>query len=733
MTAFRAGQTVGRYRILRPLGSGAMGEVFLAQDPQIERLLAIKTVRMVAEAPEAIEEHTQRLLREAKTAGRLIHPHIVTLFDAGEEEGTLFLAFEYVEGRSLAQRLAEGPPPTVGEALRIACQAAEGLGHAHRHGIVHRDVKPGNVLLRGDGQVKVSDFGIAKMAGQSTELTVTGSVVGSPQYLSPEQIRGDELDGRSDLFSLGVVLYEMVGGRRPFDGDTFTTLLYKILNEPPAPVRLRPGLDPALSDLLGRMLAKEPERRPPTADSVSAELAELAGSLDPELLAAPAAFGADESAAGTALPTRPGEPPGEPAAIPPPPPPAAPAPGRADATAAPPRSAPVPATPSGSTGSGGSRRTLGLAAVVAGVLVVAAIVVVAIVGSRMVRGEGDLLARLRPAAVAPEASAEARERAAPEGGETAADVEPAGQGGEEAGRAGPRAPEPEPAAAGEGPTRGGGDDAVRVVADETGEPRPVEESAPVRQDSEGVRDEPGSEPSRPAAGSGEAPALSPGARRLEQVLERRPAIRRAARELAGARGAETTVDQRIRSGLRVALRVQPSTAFVLVDGTVIGRAAEFDPTTGGSPYALPGEGDYLVKLRAPGMVDHRVLVRASSSGPDPAVVSARLDPSPAAELDLGDLRLYRVREAVGFDILPPAARPGARLSVDGEPAGRAADYPGRFARGRTWLRLEPGRHRISVVAPGFERRDVAVEVSSGAAEGRERIAIRLRPDREPEP
>jgi hypothetical protein len=227
--------------------------------------------------------------------------------------------------------------------------------------------------------------------------------------------------------------------------------------------------------------------------------------------------------------------------------------------------------------------------------------------------------------------------------------------------------------------------------------------------------------------------LSPGAQRLEQALERRPALRRAARELAEARGLTPSgggqVDQTVDSGLTVVFHVEPTRAFVLVDGTVIGRAEELDPSAGGAAYRLPGEGEYLVKLRAPGMKDHQVLLRASAAGPSSTTIAAHLQPAPVDELDLGDLKLYRVSESVGFEVLPPIARAKARVLVDGRPVGRAAEYPGRFARGNTWLRLAPGRHRVSVVAPGFTRRDVAVDVSSGATERRQRIEIALRPER----
>ena len=284
MTTFQPGDTLGRYRIERPLGHGAMGEVYLARDPQIDRPLAVKTLRLVGIREEEVGERKERLLREARTAGRLIHPHIVTLFDAGEQDGVLFLAFEYVAGSDLARRLQSGPLP-VGEALRIAREACEGLGCAHRAGIVHRDVKPSNLMLDADGRVKIADFGIAKMQGQGTELTISGAVMGSPHYLSPEQVRGEELDGRSDLFSLGIVVYEMLSGRRPFAGETISTLVYQILGTQPPPLpALRPGLEPHLPALLGRLLAKDRTERVSDAQAAVAEIERLERELPAELL-----------------------------------------------------------------------------------------------------------------------------------------------------------------------------------------------------------------------------------------------------------------------------------------------------------------------------------------------------------------------------------------------------------------------------------------------------------------
>ncbi|HVS01836.1 MAG TPA: serine/threonine-protein kinase, partial [Thermoanaerobaculia bacterium] len=329
------GAALGRYRIVRRLGAGAMGEVYLAEDPAIERRLALKTVRLLGEQAMSHDELKARLLREAKAAGRLVHPYVVTLFDAGEAEGVFYLAFEFIDGPDLAQRMRAEPPLTLGEVLRIGRQAAEGLDAAHRRGIVHRDIKPSNILLDEAGQVKVTDFGIAKMVGQQTELTQAGSVVGSPHYLSPEQIRGDELDGRSDLFSLGVVLYEVLSRRRPFEGDTITTLVYQILSREPVPLaEVRSGLPPRLERIVSRLLAKERDARFATAAELAEELAGCERELSEGVLdgtAAPPAEDMDDtvrlgsgSAAAAAVPPPP--PPAAAAATgtaPPPPPPAA--------------------------------------------------------------------------------------------------------------------------------------------------------------------------------------------------------------------------------------------------------------------------------------------------------------------------------------------------------------------------------------------------------------------------
>jgi hypothetical protein len=265
------GSRLGRFVILRQLGAGAMGEVYLADDPRIERRLAIKTVRVAGDV-----ELGARLVYEAKAAGRLVHPHVVTLFDAGEVDGVFFLAFEYVEGRDLESRLRQGPWPTLGQIVGIGRQTASGLGAAHRRGIVHRDIKPSNLLLAEDGNLKISDFGIAKLTDGRTALTRSGAFIGTPGYLSPEQVRGDPLDGRSDLFSLGVVLYELLARRRPFQGESLTTLIYQILGHDPEPLSaLQPGLPPRLVAAVMRLLAKERQVRWDDAEALDGELAAI--------------------------------------------------------------------------------------------------------------------------------------------------------------------------------------------------------------------------------------------------------------------------------------------------------------------------------------------------------------------------------------------------------------------------------------------------------------------------
>ncbi len=271
--------TIGRYVILRPLGRGAMGVVYLAKDPQIDRTIALKTIRFDSPGSSInIDEAKARFLKEARISGRLQHPNIVTVYDVGEDQGNLFLAMEFVSGGSLSQRLVDLQSLAVSERLRIVSEVADALAHAHERGVIHRDIKPANILLTDAVSAKVTDFGIGKFLAGDTELTSTGQMVGSPAYMSPEQIKGEKLDVRSDIFSLGVVLYQVLTARKPFPADTLTTLVYQILHEEPAdPLKIRGDLPPDIPAVLRRCLAKNREDRYRDAGQLADDLRGMLG------------------------------------------------------------------------------------------------------------------------------------------------------------------------------------------------------------------------------------------------------------------------------------------------------------------------------------------------------------------------------------------------------------------------------------------------------------------------
>jgi len=269
-----AGTRLGRYEISGVLGQGAMGVVYLAHDPEIDRPVALKTLRPEAMHGESAAEIEGRFLKEAKLAGRLQHPNVVTVYDVGRDRGEFFIAMEYVEGHPLTRYLAAADSLPLNAKIGIIRQAAEALDHAHERGVVHRDIKPGNILIAKDGRVKVTDFGIARFTSATTsDLTRTGQMIGSPAYMSPEQVRGEKLDGRSDLFSLGVVLYELLTGARPFPGESITTLVYQILHtEPRDPREIRADLPAASREVMAVLLAKQPDKRPENARAFLREL-----------------------------------------------------------------------------------------------------------------------------------------------------------------------------------------------------------------------------------------------------------------------------------------------------------------------------------------------------------------------------------------------------------------------------------------------------------------------------
>lgn len=252
--------TVGRYQILGELGRGATGVVYRAQDPTIGRMLAIKTIPLGAVSAGEREARLERLRREAQLAGRLSHPGVVIVYDFVENSDSAYVCMELVEGESLAKALEARRRFSQQEVLRILREAAEALDYAHQHGVVHRDIKPANILLGFKGEVKITDFGVAKEV--SDDATVTGAMHGTPAYMSPEQMHSRPAGGRSDQYSLGVVAYELLTGERPFVGDSVASIAYKVGNEPPVPPSvLNATLGTAVDAVFRRVLAKDPTMR----------------------------------------------------------------------------------------------------------------------------------------------------------------------------------------------------------------------------------------------------------------------------------------------------------------------------------------------------------------------------------------------------------------------------------------------------------------------------------------
>ncbi len=252
---------VGRYKIIEVIGSGAMATVYRAFDPEIDRTIAIKLLQSELCRD---EEYRMRFLREAKAAGMLSHPNIVTIYDVGEYDSQPYIAMELIEGMQISDLIKTGQSVPVWDVVDIGIQLARALDYAHSKGIVHRDIKPGNIMLvKATNTIKVADFGICRIeGGEVTEQTHVGQVLGTPHYMSPEQILGQKVDPRSDLFSAGVVLYQLLTGTRPFEGDTMATLAYKIVEADPVPIdKLRPDLPLGLRRIIGRALKKQPDKR----------------------------------------------------------------------------------------------------------------------------------------------------------------------------------------------------------------------------------------------------------------------------------------------------------------------------------------------------------------------------------------------------------------------------------------------------------------------------------------
>src|ERR1700722_2714533 len=272
-------KVIGRYEIVEELGRGAMGSVFKARDPAVGRIVALKTIHTTALEGAQSEEYRTRFYREARASGVLAHPGIVPVFDVGDDAGVPFLVMEFVDGRNLADVIKKGERYTLDRVLEIIQQVAEALGYAHRQGVIHRDIKPANILMTsrevyGSERPRITDFGIAKLA--SSDITTTGQSLGTPSFMPPEQFTGSPIDGRADLFSLGVILYSLATGEQPFPGETMTAVSYKVVyTEPIPPAKLNPAIPARYEAVILKSLAKSPSDRFQTGEEMAQELAAL--------------------------------------------------------------------------------------------------------------------------------------------------------------------------------------------------------------------------------------------------------------------------------------------------------------------------------------------------------------------------------------------------------------------------------------------------------------------------
>jgi serine/threonine-protein kinase len=272
-------EVIGRYEIIEELGRGAMGSVFKARDPAVGRTVAVKTIHTTALEGSQSEEYRMRFHREARASGVLSHPGIVPVFDVGEDRGTPFLVMEFVDGRTLGDAIKKGDRFTLDRVCEIGQQIAEALGYAHHQGVIHRDIKPANILLTsrevyGTERPRITDFGIAKLA--ASDITTTGQLLGTPSFMPPEQFTGAPIDGRADLFSLGVILYSLATGEQPFPGETMTAVSYKVVHtEPIPPSKLNPAIPPNLEGAILKCLAKNPAARYQTGEEIARDLAAI--------------------------------------------------------------------------------------------------------------------------------------------------------------------------------------------------------------------------------------------------------------------------------------------------------------------------------------------------------------------------------------------------------------------------------------------------------------------------
>jgi serine/threonine-protein kinase len=386
-------EIAGRYVVERKLGAGAFGTVFKAKDKILGRMVAIKTIRLEGLAAQgaSMDELLQRFTREAQVSAKLKHPGIVTIYDIGNADGMTYLAMEFIDGKGLERIILDGGPMPVERAASLAAQVAQALDFAHKNGVVHRDIKPANIMIEAGDRVKVTDFGIAKVTESADHLTMTGSLLGTPSYMSPEQARGAAIDGRSDLFSVGCVLYELLAGKKAFRGESITALIFKIITEEPPPIReLAKDVPDEMVRIVQKALAKTADARYQTGDELAADLLQLTrpgsaptlrASETPTVPGQPAAAVPTLVSAPTNV-TSPTLAATAPASLPtqmippvpaPPKPPAPPAPPTPPPAAARPAARPTPPAPAARKSGGGAGLLIGIGVV--GLFFVAAVLV----------------------------------------------------------------------------------------------------------------------------------------------------------------------------------------------------------------------------------------------------------------------------------------------------------------------------------------------------------------------
>jgi len=712
-------EQIGRYVILRTLGRGAMGIVYLARDPQIERELALKTIRFdTAEKSFGADEAKARFLKEARISGRLQHPHIVTVFDVGEDQGTLYLAMELVQGGSFSQRLSDPVGFPMRDRIRVVAEVAEALAHAHERGVLHRDVKPANILLSPTLSAKVTDFGIGKLLTGDTELTSTGQMVGSPAYMSPEQIKGEKLDARTDIFSLGIVLYQAVTLRKPFPADTLTTLVYQILHEePPDPSLVSKDVPEGLREIIQKCLAKDRANRYADAGELADDLREVLG------------FSPVGSTAGLSeSKVKRGRPPSgtHPSTHPPVAPLAPPSSPGAFSTSAPTAamrvslpvgksaddvmtSAPtvasmpavVPHDPDSESPTITTGRRMGEAVALAAASDAASAVSAASVPpspdrkkkgvSPLVLGGGLLvaLAVVLGALSFSKKSEKGLDEATPAspGASTAAPASP----GAPAATAEPApvrlAPAPMPLSASAPATAG---PAVAVV--ET----PVPESAPTAVPTKKVRVKPTAAPEAPAAA---VPVAAKPAKPAQQPADLTVTIRRFLK-----------------------IDVSPSQARIYLDGRYIGISDDWDDSGGGSLLAFNLEGTHRLRICAPEYRDLIVdLIVRSTATDDKVTIDRSLEKGtpdgptgPEGKLKRPS---YRTVGGAVFNVNPP----DAMVTVNGRDLGPAS----KFATDGIQFQ-DMAVYEVLLTAPGYESKSLRVLVGPTAGEVRANIREKLK-------